>query len=164
MKRFILSIAVLLGFISAAAAQDPKMVANYLKSMGSSEVLFTMSGTGLDGTEFKAQEGKLEVQYPDFRIEAAGHLIYCKGDTLWLYNPKTEEVVISDSMLGALMADSSITVGNDGKPVLTFSNKNGSRMTFILKKVIPHDKWLGNHFILDTKSLGDDVIVTDMRK
>ncbi len=163
MKRFILTIAVVLGFASAASAQDPKMVANYLKAMGSSEVVFSMSGTGLDGTEFKAQDGKLEMQYPNFRIEAAGHVICCKGNTLWLYNPKTEEVVISDSMISSLIADSSISVSNDGKPVLTFSNNNGSRMTFILKKVTPHDKWDDGHFVLDTKALGDDVIVTDMR-
>lgn len=164
MKRFILTAVITLGAIFAAKAQDSKLVANYFKAMGSSTVSFTMSGTGLDGTVFKSQEGTMDIQYPNIRIEAAGHIICCNGNAIWLYNPATEELVISDSITSSLLENSTMTVDGDGKPVLKFNNKNGSNMVFKLKKTLPHDKWPSSHFILDQKKLGDDVIVTDLRK
>lgn len=164
MKRFILATVMALTAVFAAKAQDSRLVANYFKAMGSSSVTFTMSGTGLDGTVFKAQDGTMDIQYPNIRIEAAGHIICTNGSAIWLYNPATEELVISDSIAGSLLENSAMTVDNDGKAVLKFNNKNGSNMTFKLKKTVPHDKWPSSHFVLDQKALGDDVIVTDLRK
>ena len=163
MKRYILTILIAMASIFETAAQKGNPVEGYLRSMGSSTICFTMSGTGLDGTAFKAQEGKMDLQFPNFRIEVAGHIVCEKGEDIWIYNPQTSEVVISGNVLASLINDSSITVGNDGKPVLDFNNKNGSKMTFILKKTEPHTKWPASHFIMDTKTLGDDVIVTDLR-
>ena len=164
MKRFILATVIALTAAFAVKAQDPKLVANYFKAMGPSSVSFTMSGTGLDGTVFKTQDGTMDIQYPNIRIEAAGHIICTNGSVIWLYNPATEELVISDSITNSLLANSTVTVDNDGKAVLKFNNKNGSNMTFKLKNAAPHSKWPSSHFVLDQKSLGDDVIVTDLRK
>lgn len=163
MKRIILSLSLLAAVFCSAAAQNSSQILDFFRAMKSETIDFTMSGIGLDGTKVTDQSGVMEVQYPDFKIKSSGYEVSCKGNTMWIYNPKTEEVVISSSMMDALLADCTMTVGDDGKPVFTFANKNGSKMVFKMVKMLPHDVWPANHFVLDVNSLGDDVVVTDLR-
>ncbi|MBO4571623.1 MAG: hypothetical protein J5699_06840 [Bacteroidales bacterium] len=163
MKRIILSISLLAAVFCSAAAQDPEVIKAYLKSMGSSTVNFTMSGTGLDGSTITSQKGVIQVQYPCFKIESGGQEIISDGNATWICNPATQEVVITGSMLESMISDASLNLSDSGKPILKFKNKNGTSMTFTLEKVTPCDEWPSDHFVFDVKSLGDDVVVTDMR-
>lgn len=163
MKRILLSISLLAAVVCSAAGQDPEVIKAYLKSMGSSTVNFSMSGTGLDGSTITSQKGVIQIQYPCFKIESGGQVIISDGNATWIYNPATQEVVITGSMLESMIPDASLNLNSSGKPILKFNNKNGTSMTFTLEKVTPGDEWPSDHFVLDVKALGDDVVVTDMR-
>ena len=100
MKRFLLSLSLLAAVFCSAAAQDTEVIKAYLKSMGSSTVVFTMSGTGLDGNTISQQKGVVQVQYPCFKIESGGQEIISDGTTTWIYNIATQEVVITEPRSG----------------------------------------------------------------
>ena len=163
MKRIVLALSLLATVFCSAAAQDPEVIKAYLKSLGSSTVSFTMSGTGLDGSAISSQKGVVQVQYPCFKIESGGQEILSDGSATWIHNLATQEVVITGPMLESMIPDASLNLNNSGKPILKFSNKNGTSMTFTLDKVAPCEPWPADHFVLDTKALGDEVVVTDMR-
>jgi len=163
MKRIFLTISLLATVILSAAAQDTETAINYLKAAGPARITFTMSGTGLDGSTFSSQEGTMDLQYPDFVIEAAGHKVYCRDNVLWLYNPATAEVVIMDNMTNAMFKDVTVSKDAEGRYTADFNNGNSSRMKFVIKQVVPMEKWDGSYFSLNTDTLSDDVIVTDMR-
>ncbi|MBR6269864.1 MAG: outer membrane lipoprotein carrier protein LolA [Bacteroidales bacterium] len=163
MKRILLSLSLLAAVFCSAAAQDTEVIKAYLKSMGSSTVVFTMSGTGLDGNTISQQKGVVQVQYPCFKIESGGQEIISDGTTTWIYNIATQEVVITGAMLEPMLPDASLNLNNSGKPLLKFSNKNGTSMTFTLDNVTPCEAWPSDHFVLDTKARGDEVVVTDRR-
>lgn len=163
MKRIILALSLLATVFCSASAQDSELIKAYLKSMGSSTVNFTMSGTGLDGSAVTRQTGVVQIQYPCFKIESGGQEIISDGSTTWIYNIATQEVVITGAMLESMIPDATLTLNDSGKPILGFSNSNGTSMTFTLDKVIPCEAWPADHFVLDTKALGDEVVVTDMR-
>lgn len=163
MKRIILTFSLLAAVFCTAAAQNSTQIADFFRAMKSATVEFTMSGTGLDGTKVSEQSGVMEVQYPLFLIKSSGYEVYSDGRSMWVHNPKTEEVVITSSTTEAMMADCTMTVGGDGKPVFTFSNKNGTKMVFKMSKMLPHESWPAKYFTLDVNALGEDTVVTDMR-
>ena len=138
MKRILLSLSLLAAVFCSAAAQDTEVIKAYLKSMGSSTVVFTMSGTGLDGNTISQQKGVVQVQYPCFKIESGGQEIISDGTTTWIYNIATQEVVITGAMLEPMLPDASLNLNNSGKPLLKFSNKNR-----IKQNPIPDTKSIG---------------------
>lgn len=163
MKRFLLSLGLVAAICCTSSAQTSAQILDYFKTMKSAVIEFTMSGTGLDGSKISSQTGVMDLQYPYFKIVSNGQQVSCDGKAMWVYNPATEELVITSSLLGQLLSDASMTVGDNGKPVFTFSNKNGSKMTFRMDRMTPSDPWASSHFIIDEKTLGDDVVVTDLR-
>jgi len=163
MKRLLLSFGLLAVICCTSIAQTSGQVADYFKTMKSAVIEFTMSGTGLDGSQISAQKGVMDVQYPCFKIVSNGQQISGDGKTMWIYNPSTQELVITSSMLKELLSNAAMTLSSNGKPVFTFSNKNGTKMTFRMEKMTPANVWPSSHFVIDEKSLGDDVVVTDMR-
>lgn len=163
MKRILLSLGLTLAVCCSSVAQTAAQIVDYFKAKGSSVIEFTMSGTGLDGSPITSRKCVMDLQYPYFKITSSGQQVSCDGKSMWIYNPSTEEMVITSSMLGQLLSDASMTVGSNGKPIFTFSNSNGSKMTFRVDKMTPAERWPSSHFVIDEKSLGDDVVITDMR-
>ena len=90
MKRIVLALSLLATVFCSAAAQDPEVIKAYLKSLGSSTVNFTMSGTGLDGSTISSQKGVVQVQYPCFKIESGGQEINSDVTTTRIYNKSTQ--------------------------------------------------------------------------
>jgi len=134
-------------------AQKDKITAQ-LKSMGSSVVEFTLDVTS----------GVADIQYPCFRVITAESTIYGDGKTMWIYYPKAEEVIISNSMLEGLLGEATLGKDSKGRVIVTLSGNEGSTATLTVTSSTPYpQRWDASHFILDVNALGEDVIVTDMR-
>ena len=111
-----------------------------------------------------ALPGTLDFQYPNFRAQAGDNLVLGNDAVIWFYDTKGGEVVIMESFMNDLMANSRLGRNASGQRTVILKQADGSEVVLTIVSIEKvAEEWAPEHFVLDEKSLGNDVIVTDIR-
>lgn len=164
---------VILFSISRVAAQDYSSLLKNISDAGSIRVEYAIEGTNDKGIQFIDEVGTVEIQDSCYRVHLKSMEIYCNGTDRWLFSPISEELVImkndmksSNPMDNPLMflTSSEVRQGSNGSTTIDYKGKDGSSFKItILKAEKVEAAWEGTYFVLDTNSLSDNVIITDLR-
>ena len=164
MRRFILSIVLfLVGFSCLAQLSNDSALIKFVNEQGPCRVIFSMSGTGIDGQEHSSETGTMDLNVPSFRVTMGRDVIVGDAETLWYYDTEDQEVLVMNSFIFILLQDSRLDRSGD-VPVVTYTQSNGNKMVFRILSIEPLPEDLPtDHFVFNTATLPEDAIVTDIR-
>ncbi len=135
-----------------------------ISTMPPSRIVYCEKIFDPSGAEISSTTGTLEVQYPCFSASYGPLIITGDGVTMWCIDTSADEVTISSgSVLEQLVKEASPEV-EGGKTGITFTTSDGRRRVFKMLMVEEMEsKWPQSHFTVDTSSLGDNTVITDLR-
>ena len=141
----------------------PVQVRELAQSLPASRILFTETMYSAAGKEVGAETGTLDLQYPCFLVTRGALKIFGDGSSIWNYDTAAGEVMIFGGDVDALFGGSQLSSDAAGE-TFTLTLKDGSSIVYRIVQVETMDTpWPESVFRLDVASLGEDVIVTDLR-
>lgn len=155
MKRFLTIFCL---FICLAAGAQNAGLVKQLAGDGSLVCQFLVSGSAMAGSV----KGLAWVQGDSYRIEADTYQITCNGKTRWIYDAKSDELVVENNNLSIL--DNPVERLADGSYSMTVKWEGGKSLTvkvFNLKQ--QKEKYPFEYFMMDPEKISGDTIVTDLR-
>lgn len=161
----ILLTAILSAILAVPSGEEvSNAILERLSAMPPSRIVYCEKIFDPSGTEISSTTGTLEVQYPCFSASYGPLLITGDGTTMWCTDTVADEVTISSgSILEQLVKEASSTTEN-GRAEITFTTSDGRRRVFRMLMVEEMEsRWPQSHFTIDTSSLGDNTVITDLR-
>ena len=141
----------------------PVQVRELAQGLPASRILFSETMLSADGTVMGGETGTLDLQYPCFRVTRGALKIFGDGNSIWNYDTLSGEVMVFGGDVEALFGGSQLT-GDAAHETFTLTLRDGASVVYrILQVETMETPWPVESFRLDTASLGDDVIVTDLR-
>ena len=104
-------------------------------------------------------EGKGYVQDECYRLETDWMQVWCNGKDRWIYSPNSDELVIERNDV-SFLKDIAVSKAADGTALVTYDTYTIT-LTGIKEAAEP---WSAIFFIIDPETVGDDTIITDLRK
>ena len=163
---------IALSVVSIATAGQDNALMKKINAMGSVEMNYTLVIDNQDGKTVSSQNGILFYQDGLYKLESDNLCIYCDGKSRWIYSVASEEVVIMKNDYNSsspadnplmLLADSKVRDNGDGSYRIVYSDDNDFLYTVKISSVKKSENHSSSFFVLNENSLGDDVIVTDLR-
>lgn len=157
----------------AAMGQNNESILKSVSQIGDAVVEYSMTATNDKGRTIMKQAGVVEIRNTSYKVSSEDMQIYCNGVDRWLFSPKTEELVIMNNDMSSdnpmdnplvFLSSSKVKKNSDGTSAITY--KGSDSVTFvitILKIGKSIAEWPADYFTFDTDSIGDNVIVTDLR-
>ena len=141
----------------------PVQVRELAQSLPASRILFSETMFSAEGKELGSEMGTLDLQYPCFSVTRGALKIYGDGTSIWNYDTAAGEVMIFGGDVDALFGGSQLS-SDSARETFTLTLKDGSSIVYrILQVETMETSWPETAFRLDVETLGDDVIVTDLR-
>ena len=141
----------------------PVQIRELAQSLPASRILFTETIYSAEGKALGVETGTLDLQYPCFRVTRGALKIYGDGTTIWNYDTAAGEVMVFGGDVDALFGGSQLS-SDAANETFTLTLRDGSSIVYQIVQVETMETvWPGDSFQLDVNSLGDDVIVTDLR-
>lgn len=173
MKRVFLFAFVICAIFFRASGQEREGLMKVIQDMGSATVSYSMSAVDGAGKQVAESVGSVDVFEMCYRLTSDEIVIASNGIDRWLYSPKTQELVITKSDSGStnpmdnpllFLNSSKVIMNGDGSAVIRYPAKDGVTYIIYVSKIIPPAApFATSHFIIDPDTLGDEVIVTDLR-
>ena len=147
----------------SAQPLKPIQVRELAQSLPASRILFTETIYSAAGKEMGVETGTLDLQYPCFLVTRGALKIYGDGSSIWNYDTASGEVMIFGGDVDALFGGSQLS-GDAARETFTLTLKDGSSIVYRIVQVETMESpWPETAFRLDVTTLGEDVIVTDLR-
>ena len=166
MRKVVTFLACFLASASFLHADDntAAVLRSKLAEAGPLRIVFSRVSVSPSGEVLSGSDGTLEIQFPCFYVTVDNFDIFGDDKVMWYRDKASDEIMVSDSELDKLL--SFVSLPPDGKPaVLDYKFADGSQSKF---KVLAVEKmasrWPESHFVLDDASLGENTVVTDLRK
>lgn len=163
MKKTIAILFASLFALAAFAQNDAATLWGELKKQGTLSMDFSLKGLDKDGVVVTDEEGKAYLQGDCYRIECGDMLICCDSQSMWLYNSASGELVIDRDEALPFMKATNVKKDQMGNVNATYVADDITFKVKVSNMAPPAASYGKEFFIIDEKSLPDDVIVTDLR-
>ena len=141
----------------------PVQIRELAQTLPASRILFTETCYSAEGKALGVETGTLDLQYPCFRVTRGPLQILGDGTSIWNYDTAAGEVMIFGGDVDALFGGSQLT-SDAARETFTLTLRDGSSVVYQIVQVeTMENAWPEASFQLDVNSLGEDVIVTDLR-
>ena len=164
MKRIAVILVACLAFVSVYAQTEAETLWDNLKGQGQVSMYFSIKGTDSDGVVVTSEDGTAYMNGECYRIECGDMLICCDGESMWMYNSSSEELVIDRNEALPFMRATDVKRDQRGAIYATYEADDITFRVKITDVQNPTKPFAPNYFTIDVKSLSDDVIVTDLRE
>lgn len=163
MKR-LFAIIFALACVSAAYAQnDAETLWDSLRQQGQLSMDFTLRGIDTNGVVVTSEQGVAYLNGDSYRIECGDMLVCCDGTSMWMYNSESEELVIDHDAALPFMQATNVKRDQTGTIYATYYADDVTFNVKITNLANPSESFAQGFFTIDTSSLSDNVIVTDLR-
>lgn len=163
MKKIFAILLALAGITAVYAQNEAETLWGELKKQGQVSMDFSLKGTDPEGVVVSSETGKAYMQGDCYRIECGDMLICCDGTSMWLYNRDSEELVIDCDEALPFMKATDVKKDQKGNVNATYVADDITFKVKVSNITNPSATFAPSFFVIDVKSLSEDVIVTDLR-
>ena len=163
MKKIIAILFACAFSLGAFAQDDAVTLWGELKKQGALSMEFSLKGTDPSGVVVTSEEGKAYLQGDCYRIECGDMLICCDSKSMWLYNSASGELVIDQDEALPFMKATNVKRDQKGNVNATYTADDITFKVKVSNIAAPEAGFSGDFFMIDEKTLPEDVVVTDLR-
>ena len=163
LRKLVIALAALSLWSVVSFAQTGATLLDDIKAMGTVSLNYSVKGLDKTGKCVATQKGVAYVQGDCYRIESDELKVYCNGESMWMYTPDTEELVISANETLPLLGATDARRRQDGTITASYAANDMTFKVEISGIKSLKEKFPADYFVLDESAVSENVIVTDLR-